>query len=364
MSNTLLDVDVLKKENKITKYSQLIAESAEKINNTEGIDYERTGQELLSRKTEFIPTLIEPLLMKQGLIGLVGASESGKSTFLRLLALHIVSNQPHFLGYKINATHHSVIYVSSEDDEVSISYLLNKQNKELNLKPIEIAGLRYIFETADLDKKLEKSLQKRCADAIIIDAFADVYGGDMHRSNEVRSYLEKFSNLAKKYQCLIIFLHHINKGTELLKPSKNNITGTQGFEAKLRLIIELRADLNNPDLRHLCIIKANYLSKEYKLRSYVLNFNENMIFHNTGERTDFDDLAECKPINNEKPNYKEIAENVFNNNPILNKEAIEKIANITSKSEPTAKRYFSEILKLELIKNIGTNTKPEYIFNS
>jgi len=55
---------------------------------------------------------------------------------------------------------------------------------------------------------------------------------------------------------------------------------------------------------------------------------------------------------------------VFNNNPILNKEAIEKITNITSKSEPTAKRYFSEILKLELIKNIGTNTKPEYIFNS
>ena len=107
-------------------------------------------------------------------------------------------------------------------------------------------------------------------------------------------YLQNYSILAKKYQCLVLVLHHTGKRTEDLPPSKINLLGSQGFEAKMRLVLELRTDRDDQDLRHLCIVKANYLSKDYKEASYVLKFDSNMLFENTGQRVLFDDLTGSK----------------------------------------------------------------------
>ncbi len=112
----------------------------------------------------------------------------------------------------------------------------------------------------------------------------------MNDTNQVRTFLNDYSQLAQKHKCLIIFLHHTGKRTEELAPSKHNLLGSQGFEAKMRLVIELRNDLNYPEKRHLCIVKANYLPKEYKTESYVLLFNENLQFLNTNERVLFENL--------------------------------------------------------------------------
>ncbi len=70
----------------------------------------------------------------------------------------------------------------------------------------------------------------------------------------------------------------------------------QGFEAKMRLVIELRKDMGNPKQRHLCIVKGNYLQSEYKEQSFVLDF-DNMIFSNTGRHTPYDKLTSTKKTN-------------------------------------------------------------------
>jgi predicted transcriptional regulator len=59
----------------------------------------------------------------------------------------------------------------------------------------------------------------------------------------------------------------------------------------MKLVIELRTDGHQDDLRHLCLVKGNYLSREYKQASYVLRFDENMLFHSTEVRTPFEQLA-------------------------------------------------------------------------
>ena len=60
----------------------------------------------------------------------------------------------------------------------------------------------------------------------------------------------------------------------------------------MRLVIELRTDLKDENLKHLCIVKGNYLGKEHKNSSYVLNFDPNrFLFTNTGDRVAFDQLA-------------------------------------------------------------------------
>jgi hypothetical protein len=250
-----------------------------------------SAEDLLLRPIENIPCLIEPLLQKTGIACIAGSSDTGKSSFLRYLCMCVVSGKSDFLGFKIKAEYRRAIYVSTEDDEIAVNYLLNKQNTDLQVKPSELRGLRFLFDTEKLPSKLDSMLTQQPADIVCIDAFTDLYNQSMNESNQVRGFLNKYSLLAGKHKCLILFLHHCGKRTEELTPSKNHLLGSQAFEAKMRLVIELRTDTVDCNLKHLCIVKGNYLPNGAKNESYQLRFTDNMTFVNTGERVPFDVLA-------------------------------------------------------------------------
>ena len=82
----------------------------------------------------------------------------------------------------------------------------------------------------------------------------------------------------------------MGKRTESLAPSKNNILGSQGFEGKMRTVIELRSDPNSLGMRHLSILKGNYFDEEHKSMSYDLVF-EDREFSATGNRTALTELS-------------------------------------------------------------------------
>lgn len=238
--------------------------------------------------TEF-PTLIDPIFPRTGLTVLAGSSDTGKSTFLRQLAISIVRGDKTFLGWPINAVHNRVIYVSTEDDKYAISYLLNKTIEEDDdIEKYE--NLRYVFNLDDPFEDLESILGEGPVDCIIIDAFSDLFPGDMNQANKVRNFMNPFSVLAEKYGCLVIFLHHTGKRTEDFPPSKNNLLGSQGIEGKARQVIELRRDPNDAQYRHVCIVKGNYLTDDMKTHSYKMLF-ENQYFTMTDDRVDFDNLV-------------------------------------------------------------------------
>lgn len=248
-----------------------------------------TADQLLNKDLTEMPALIENLIPKVGLASLAGSSDTGKSCKLRQLATSVALGHSTFLGFKINATHNKAIYVSTEDDENAIAYLLNKQ-KDKDVDEREYKNLRYIFNTDNLLNTLDQELTNEPADLVVIDTFTDIYTGELNAANKIRGFLNDFGQLAQKHKCSIIFLHHTGKRTDDLEPSKHNLLGSQGFEAKMRVVLELRKDKSNPDLRHLCIVKGNYLPQELKGSSFVLKFNENMTFTNTNERKSYDQL--------------------------------------------------------------------------
>ena len=251
-----------------------------------------TGEELIGNTITDIPKLIDPIFPSVGVIAIAGSSDTGKSSLLRQLAMEIVSGKDAFLGFPIKAIHNSVLYVSTEDDFYALSSLMKIQNVERKA-PSTYSGLRFIFNSTNILGKIEAELKRKPVDAVIIDAFADLYGGDMNRTNEVRNYLQKFTDLAIQFKCLFIFLHHTSKRTEENPPSKHNMIGSQGFEAKMRLVVELRKDFQNPSSgkRHFCIVKGNYLADSYKNSSYELTFTSNLVFETTGRRIPFEKLA-------------------------------------------------------------------------
>ena len=75
-------------------------------------------------------------------------------------------------------------------------------------------------------------------------------------------------------------------------PNKNNILGSQGFEAKMRSVMMLTKDAKDSSLRHLCVVKNNYIDEANKNSSYVLKFNNHLSFENTRDRVILDELGE------------------------------------------------------------------------
>ena len=117
----------------------------------------------------------------------------------------------------------------------------------------------------------------------------------------MREQLRLFNQMAIRNRSLILFLHHTRKSSDSDAPSKHNAIGSQGFEAKMRVVLELRRNVNNSDLFHLCIVKGNYLSNEYKRASYDLTLTSDLCFEYTGERTPIECLMPVIVPTCEKP---------------------------------------------------------------
>jgi len=245
--------------------------------------------QLYNLKIDTIPKLLDPFLQQIGLASLVGSSDTGKSTFLRQLSLAIALKLDSFLTFPLNTVSNKVIYVSTEDDASSVSFAIRKQftafqlahqNLDLDL----LKNIEYIFDTTNLLNQLTTRLEKQQYDLIVIDAFTDVFTKELNANTQVRQFLNDFDKLAKKHNCLILFLHHIGKKTMRYDPSKNSIIGTQAFEAKMRVVLELRSNFINSTLKELWVLKANFLNSQYKINSYILDFGKDLMFANTGER--------------------------------------------------------------------------------
>ena len=259
-----------------------------------------------------IPSLIEPILPKQALVSLVGSSDTGKSTILRQLALSIALGLDSFIGYKLNPDTKNVIYISTEDDPSSVSFSIKKSLKKLfNKNEIDESTLnhiKFIFDV-DLDEKsktnifklLDNDLSQSGADLIIVDAFTDLFSGDINSSTKVREFLNKFNALTRKHKCLILFLHHTGKHTDRHIASKNNALGSQAFEAKMRVLLELNQHPHNEMQRTLTINKGNYISTQIKKYSKVLDFDEeHLLFSDTGKRLTIEQLASMSKSNPKK----------------------------------------------------------------
>ena len=272
---------------------------------------EFNAYELYNAGAESIPKLLNPLLQATGLASVVGMSDSGKSTFLRQLAISIALNLKEFLGFKLKGRTNKVIYVSTEDDPDSIRYTLKQQvdsilldNENADIKSLE--NIKFIFDTHNLTQNLKRKLQQDPVDLIIIDAFADVFDKELNANTQVRAFLNTYDQIAKEHKCLIIFLHHITKSGSQKAPSKNNIIGTQGFEAKMRVVLEIRPMKSSLNTVKLMVLKANFLKSEYKRFVYRLEMSGKLVFKKVGFYDNSEDNnRESIPITKSIPKSKD-----------------------------------------------------------
>lgn len=244
---------------------------------------EYSAEELFNMPFNEIPTLWDPFLPKTGLACLAGGSDVGKSSFLRQFALSIVAGNDEFLGYQLSPERHRVLYISTEDDVTSISVLLKKQNKIMNIPLDNLRNLQYVFgaNNQDIIDYIDARLTNYPVDVVIIDCFSDVFLGDLNNMSQIRPCLSRYKQLVTVHDCLFLFLHHCTKRADGMAPSKHNLVGSQSFEADMRTVLELRSG-NTPYEKTICAVKGNYLKPEYKGILFKLSFDSNQLYENSG----------------------------------------------------------------------------------
>lgn len=252
-----------------------------------------TYQDLLEMKVEEVPTLFGDLILTSGIGVLYGAPDCGKSMLLRQMCMCVADGRS-FLGWEYHGTRHKAIYFSSEDDANITAPVIKRNNKTMQLSKASAKNLRFVFgfEADKLATQVEQMLTEEPADLVVIDAFGDAFQGkSTNDTTEVRKFYAPFKDMAQRHEMLILFNHHIGKYAERNIPGRETALGSEAVVSAPRLAIELRRDPNNPDIKHLCIVKANYLPTSEKSSSHALQMDENLVFAATGDHVEFEALA-------------------------------------------------------------------------
>lgn len=241
-----------------------------------------SGAELLNSPIVNLPMLANGLIPKVGVSVFTGASDLGKSAWLRQLAVHLVTKEDYYCGFALRAEHNRALFVCSEDDENATATLLHKIC-DARYTPNQLEGLKFIFDGESLTDSIRKSLEAEQVDLVVVDCLLDFFGNkNMNQANEVRTWLNPFKRIAADFQTQIVFLHHQGKRSDEKEPNKASLLGSGAIEHAPRLVFELRAG-EAPDQRYLCILKGNFLAPESKAEAHELRF-ENMRFVSTGMR--------------------------------------------------------------------------------
>jgi len=282
--------------------------------------------------------LVETLFPEQCLIFLAGESDCGKSTFCSQLALSIVSGAEYFLGFKINVKHKRVIIISTEDSYPAIFNKINLQMQKNNLSLEDTERLIISTTSVSIIEKLTKVLKSFPVALIIIDSFADVYDGDINTVNKVRDYLKDYDELKKKYNCTILFVHHIGKSREGKGIHKNQLLGSVGIEGKARQVL-MMSKLNKLfSERVISIIKGNYVSEEDKKKSLLLSFDHDT---RTFEKADGNfTLPEVSKKKGRQVDMKLVEEALKLKNE---GKRLEEIGKILGKNKSTISRWFKNL---------------------
>lgn len=340
----------------LNDFEQLITQSLQaqppEQLNTEKVVY--NALELMALGNIEPQYLMAPILPQKGTAVLAGKPDTGKSQFARQLCIQVAFGIKSFIDFELNPIHSRSIYVATEDNQENTRYLMNRQMNGLNQNPNE--NLRFIFadtmEQEEILKSLDEELTKAPADLVVVDSFGDIFkGGDSNNNMAMRNTVKIFDKIAKKHSCLILFVHHINKGAYRQAPGQEHIQGGAGLMQKVRLGIQLSEGDNNT--RYFTVVKGNYCPKEYKQSSIVLEFSEeSFIFKNTGKLIPTNELGTQPNVDKKEEKYNELEElagQIFGNEILSFSNFVKRYCDTTGKSVPTAKRAHSNLKKLELI---------------
>lgn len=217
---------------------------------------------------------------------LTGSNDVGKSIFYTLICLAIVQGVNSLFGMKLTTNHKRVLIVSTEDSIRAIKDRIKKILGESSLP--EDVEKRFLILTSftDITSRINDILEQNPCDLVVIDAFADVFEGNINSSNDVRRYMNLYDEIIQKHKCSILIVHHIGKSMRNQGANKRNVLGSTGTVDKARQVLEMQKNPKSSTIREIVITKGNYNSEEDKSKKLYLKLDPNSLtFSPADEKT-------------------------------------------------------------------------------
>ena len=182
-----------------------------------------------------------------------GDPGDGKTTTVLAIAAAVTKGLP-LPGQKENPMPIDVIFQTAEDglgDTVKPRLLQANADCDRVIVIDESAK-----ELSLSDTRIEQALHETGAKLIIIDPLQAYLGAevDMHRANEIRPILKRISLLAERTGCAVIFVGHLNKGTN---KSQYRGLGSIDIQAAARSVLTVGRIKDKPTTRAFAHGKSN-----------------------------------------------------------------------------------------------------------
>lgn len=232
----------------------------------EVISHELTATRLSDVEPEAVRWLWFPYIPIGKVTMVEGDPGLGKSWLTMALAAHI-SRGDQLIGQKRPKTG-NVLILSAEDD-MADTLRPRLDTLRADVKRIYASNDAANFTEEGMDE-VEAIIQSSQPLLVIVDPLvAYMTGGiDLHKANETRDILARLGRVAHKYNCAIVAVRHLTKGSR--EKSLYRGIGSIDISAAARSVLMVGRDPDEDDARAVIHIKCNYAalgdSIRYRLR--------------------------------------------------------------------------------------------------
>jgi len=200
----------------------------------------------LTPASEVVPLPIDWLwsdwLARGKLSLLAGAGGCGKTTLSLGLAAIVSSGREWPDGTPSEGAGNVMIWSAEDDiydtltprliaagaDRTRVFFVSGRRNDQGELQPFSPAR--------DFSLLNERAEQLGGVSLLLIDPIVALVSGDMHRANDVRSALQQLVDFAAQWNCAVLGITHLAKGSQQSSPA-DRLLGSQAFAALARTVL-------------------------------------------------------------------------------------------------------------------------------
>ncbi len=225
-----------------------------------------------------------------------GPAKVGKSIFSENFALTIASGRSSFFGYPINLPKSKVFYISLEEDvNVRIIRRGKKQIKAFSKKEVKNINKNLTYSDegfmrnisgADDWKALRRTIKQVKPDIVILDSI-NRFSEDIEKRKKANLIMEKVRDIAERFNCAFILIHHTNKAYGNKEINMHTMSGSSALSRNAEFFIGIN---KIGKTRYVKQIVNRFSSDEGACKSFEIN--EDITIDNYKTIEEFDLIKE------------------------------------------------------------------------
>lgn len=241
---------------------------------------------------EDIDWIIPHMFARQELTILEGDPGLGKSYFMQMAALHMADakRMPCVPTYKVGKPL-KVAYFDLENSASRVTKVRLLENGIENQQNFLQGEVSFSVDDPDGWEDALEAIQEAGAEMVVFDTLNTYIGkADTHKASETNQALAKFKDLAVQYNCSVVLIRHLNKGSG---KAIYRGQGSIAFTGTVRVVILVGRHPEDSESRVVTSAKNN-LSRPFKSFSFSIEALPDTIERSNrslfvwGEEVDFD----------------------------------------------------------------------------